>query len=163
VKPHFSDWTRVEMLRLAAESWIGTPFVAHAAIRGAGVDCVNLCAELLQSACFISARRAWPKYVIDGGNHNRDSQIVAWLDANPGFARIWKSGADKAYSAADAMPGDLLCFNLGRSAHHAGMLIAGTKFIHCQWAFARRVVFATLADHTFNRRLAAVYRPMEAS
>lgn len=157
--PHFADWSRVEMLRLAAESWLGTPFVPYAAIRGAGVDCVNLCAELLQGCCFTAAKGGWPKYVIDGGKHNRESQLIAWLDGNRNFLPVWWRGGKEAYTAADAMPGDLLCFTLGRSAHHAGLLIGGTKFIHC--LFGRRVMFATLADHTFNRRLTAVYRPME--
>jgi cell wall-associated NlpC family hydrolase len=161
VKPHFDDWKRVEMLRLAAEGWIGTPFVAHAAIRGAGVDCVNLCAELLKSASFNVDKSGWPRYVIDGGKHNRDSQLLAWLDGNASFTCIWKREPDRAYTVADAMPGDLLCFTMGRSAHHTGLLIGGTKFIHC--LFAKRVMLATLADATFNRRLTAVYRPMEGN
>ncbi len=114
----FSRWDRVERLQFAAESWLGTPFVPYAAIRGAGVDCVNLCAELLKGCGFeVPANQAWPRYAIDGGKHNRESQLTAWLDSNPGFQRVWLRGGAVLYTAADAMPGDLLCFRLGRSAH----------------------------------------------
>jgi cell wall-associated NlpC family hydrolase len=155
MRPHFTEWNRVEMLRLAAESWIGTPFVLHAAIRGAGVDCVNLCAELLKSSSFPVDKSGWPRYAIDGGKHNQESQLLTWLNRQSLFQRI---GAD-VYDAAHALPGDVLCFRLGRSEHHAGLLVAGTKFIHC--LERRAVMFATLADATFKRRLTVVYRPLE--
>ena len=161
MKPHFAEWYRVEMLRLAAESWIGTPFVPYAAIRGAGVDCVNLCAELLRSSCFPVEKGGWPRYSIDGGKHNRESQLIAWLDSHKLFQPVWNRAATASpYTAAHAMPGDVLCFRLGRSAHHAGLLVAGTKFIHC--LFGRKVMFATLADLSFSRRIESVYRPLES-
>lgn len=164
MKPYFAGWSRVEMLRLAAESWIGTPFIPFAAVRGAGVDCVNLCAELLKASGFQPpSANTWPRYAMDGGKHNRESQLIAWLHANKQFAPVWNRTlwtlGTPAYDASIAMPGDVLCFTIGRSAHHAGLLIGGTKFIHC--LFARKVMFASLADATFKRRLTAVYRPLE--
>lgn len=157
----FANWNRVERLRFESEAWLGTPFVPYAAIRGAGVDCVNLCAELLKGCGFeVPANQAWPRYAIDGGKHNRDSQLTAWLDNNRGFARVWMRGEAAHYTAAVAMPGDVLCFRLGRSAHHAGLLVAGTKFVHAM--FGRKVMFATLADLSFSRRIESVYRPLES-
>ncbi|MGH7053678.1 MAG: hypothetical protein ACREFA_07660, partial [Stellaceae bacterium] len=44
-----------------AESWIGTPFHHEAAVRGAGVDCLNLLAEVYCAAGFIP-RIAIPHY-----------------------------------------------------------------------------------------------------
>lgn len=45
-----------------AREWIGTPFVPHARIKGAGVDCVNLPAAILIEAGVIESTLKDPTY-----------------------------------------------------------------------------------------------------
>lgn len=145
-----------ERLAHHALKWVGTPFVPHAAILGAGVDCVNLCAQIYMACGFIEGFTP-PTYSMDGGKHNAESQLTAWLDRD---GRFWKLEAEARGDArpTNYQPGDLLCFTTGRSAHHTGIVVHDVHFVHC--LFSRRVIVSTLADKTFRRRLTAVYRPI---
>lgn len=150
-------------LCLESAKWIGTPFAPHAAIRGAGVDCVNLVGQLL-IACGHATNFELPKYVMDGGKHNATSQLTDYLDSHPEFARINPDSAAPQLAVNKitlAEPGDVLCFILGRSSHHCGQLIHGKTFVHA--LYGRKVAFASLADKTFARALAAIYRPLKMS
>lgn len=148
MKVFFASDTRQAKLLIEATRWIGTPFAPHAAIRGAGVDCVNLCAQLLK-ACGHADDFALPRYVMDGGKHNATSQLIEYLDSREDFSHPF----------APAQCGDVLCFKLGRSSHHCGMMLHGKTFIHA--LYGRKVAFASLADKTFARALFAFYRPVE--
>lgn len=144
-----SDALRARLL-VEATRWIGTPFCPHARVRGAGVDCVNLAAALLQS-CGHAAEYQFPRYVMDGGKHNATSQLTDYLDSRKDFSLVERS--------AGPVCGDVLCFILGRSSHHCGVMLHGKTFIHA--LYGRKVAFATLADKTFERSLIAVYRPIQ--
>lgn len=145
----FSSAERLARLEAEAARWIGTPFSPHAAVCGGGVDCVNLAAQLL-SACGHASGYDFPKYVMDGGKHNRTSQLTDYLNARKDFRQVL---------VPEGEPGDVLCFKLGRTSHHCGLMLAGRKFIHA--LYGRKVAIATLADRTFARSLFAVYRPIE--
>jgi hypothetical protein len=151
VKPFFSTPERLGRLELEAARWVGTPFSPHAAVCGAGVDCVNLAAQLL-SACGHATEFLMPKYVMDGGKHNRTSQLTDYLNARKDFGQVLEPEPE---------PGDVLCFKLGRSSHHCGLMLAGKRFIHA--LYGRKVAIASLSDRTFARSLSAIYRPVEVS
>jgi cell wall-associated NlpC family hydrolase len=145
--PYFSTPERLAALRAHAEQWLGTPFAAHAMVRGAGVDCVHLGAALYM-ACGVFTEFSPPNYSLDAGAHQADSQVVGWLDSHPCFLRF-----------PVPLPGDCLCFRFGKSEHHIGVLVDGAKFIH---ALPRRsVMFGSLRESYYAHRLAAIYRPME--
>jgi cell wall-associated NlpC family hydrolase len=148
-------------LCLEAVKWIGTPFVPHAAVRGAGVDCVNLVGQIL-IACGHAKGFELPHYAMDGGKHNRTSQLCDYLDGRADFARINPQAAAAQLvvgPAALVQPGDVLCFTIGRSSHHVGMLVHGKTFVHA--LFGRKVSFGSLSDGVFKRSLTAIYRPLE--
>jgi hypothetical protein len=67
-QPFFADDGSRNRLVAIARQWLGTPFAPHACIRGAGVDCVHLCAAIYIEAGFLE-RFSAPKYTLDGGNH----------------------------------------------------------------------------------------------
>ena len=51
-----------------AKSWIGTPFIAHAQVKGDGVDCANLIQAIFYN-CGKIKKEKLPKYSLDGGVH----------------------------------------------------------------------------------------------
>lgn len=150
MKPFYSDTRSQTALKLAALEWLNTPFVPHANVCGAGVDCVNLCAQIYIQTGFLKSFTP-PKYVMDGGKHNTDSQLLEWIEISGRFQLVQKS--------EPVQTGDLLCFKTGKSAHHTGLITNAPHFLHC--LFNRKVTISTLSDRTFQRVLVAVYRPME--
>lgn len=155
MKPFFSEAGRLARLETEAGRWIGTPFSPHAAVCGAGVDCVNLAARLLV-ACGHSASYDFPRYAMDGGKHNRTSQLTDYLDSRSDFMNV----SALPEFGLSPVPGDVLCFKLGRSSHHCGLMLGGNKFIHA--LYGRKVAIANLSDRTFARSLFAIYRPIES-
>ena len=141
-----SESNRQRLLTIM-ESWLGTPFHAHAGIKSVGVDCVHLAAEIYKEARLLGECR-FPAYAIDAGQHREDSMLLQWLDESPSFERI-EEGREV---------GDLFCFRFGRSAHHLGICAGGAKFIHA--LLRRSVRFSSLDDPTYGRRLVATYRPV---
>lgn len=154
MNPFFSSSGRLARLETEAARWVGTPFSPHAAVCGAGVDCVNLAAQLLKS-CGHAESFDMPRYAMDGGKHNRTSQLTEYLDSRSDFMNV----SALPEFGLSPVPGDVLCFIIGRSSHHCGMMLTGKKFIHA--LFGRKVGIATLADRTFSRSLFAIYRPIE--
>lgn len=150
IQPFFDTELRRCRLVEAAACWIGTPFVAHAALPQAGVDCVHLAAEVYKE-CGLFASYHFPGYTLDGGQHQRDSKVLAWLQGNGQFEPV-----SKPFS--DLRPGDLLCFKLRRVEHHVGVMIHDTRFLHC-WA-GRTAAFADIQDPVYRRLLTAVFRPV---
>jgi cell wall-associated NlpC family hydrolase len=136
-----------ERLLYHAGQWVGTPFVAHAGVRGAGVDCVNLVAQIYIACEFLNEFRP-PAYAMDGGKHNERSQLIRWIEDSHKFARVQTPA-----------PGDTLCFLWrGQSEHHAGLMLHGDDFMHVMER--RKVQVSSLTDRTYQRTLTAIYRPL---
>lgn len=149
MRSYFDDADRQARLREVARAWAKTPFHPHAAIRGVGVDCVNLLAAIYTES---GALDGWefPAYTMDGGDHRHTSQVLAWLDAHEKFARLPED--------APLVPGDLLSFRLGRVPHHVGLYLGERLFIHALRHCG--VTESRLDDPTFGKRLKARYRPL---
>jgi len=145
----FDSPDRLKQLSYEACRWLDTPFAPHASVCGAGVDCVHLVAAIYR-ACGVLAEFRPPKYTLDGGSHNQESQLLAWFNAHPRFARVNSPGV-----------GDALCFNLGLSEHHAGLVLSEGHFIHV--LPRRQVIISHLQEKYYSRRITAIYRPMEVS
>lgn len=145
----FNTRERIAQLKQEAEQWIGTPFVSHACVRGAGVDCIHLIAAIYL-ACGVIKSFHPPKYALDSGSHNADSQLLAWLDAHPRFVRLSSQSTPRI--------GDILCFNLGMSEHHIAALIDERKFIHV--LPTRFVILSSLDERYYTRRITAIYRAL---
>jgi cell wall-associated NlpC family hydrolase len=133
-----------------ARSWIGTPFHPHAAIRGAGVDCVRLVAEILAEAGLIQPVR-FPNYSMDGGHHLTRSQVEDWLDSSPDFARL---------DGAAPCTADVHLYRLGRVGHHVGMITRPPLMINA--LPNRGVIESRIDDPTFSKRFVAAYRLLRA-
>jgi cell wall-associated NlpC family hydrolase len=147
IRPFVQSESDRKRLHAFMESWLGTPFHAHAGIKSVGVDCVNLAAEIYKEAGLLRHCQ-FPAYAIDAGQHRQDSMLLGWLDHSPSFEHV-EEGREV---------GDLFCFRFGRSAHHLGICAGGGKFIHA--LLRRSVRYACLDDPTYGRRLVATYRPV---
>lgn len=149
--PVFDSETMQRRLHSVALSWIDTPFVAHACIKGAGVDCVHLAANvLIEAGCDFIFNP--PSYAIDGGNHLALSKIVSWIEGSGKFNLI---------PTADfpVLIGDVLLFRVGKVTHHVGVKVTASTFLHA--LRHRGVIESNVADPTWARRLSCAYRPME--
>ncbi|MCP5525018.1 MAG: C40 family peptidase [Verrucomicrobiales bacterium] len=132
-----------------AMKWKGTPFVPHAAQPGAGVDCVHLCGEILQEAGLIGDY-SFPTYRCDSGSHRDESVVLSWLNHSPAFVRT---------DGSRVQAGDVLCFHIGRVAHHVGLALGPVRFIHA--LRGKGVIVSTLRDPTYAKRFVAAYRPVQ--
>jgi cell wall-associated NlpC family hydrolase len=147
---HYANsWDQARLIQVARR-WLGTPFIPHACIPGAGVDCVQLVTAIYWETRAIEERQL-PDYTMDGGEHRSSSQVLEWLEASTRFERLTPGAAVQS--------GDLACFRMGRVPHHVGLILQPPIFIHAMRNYG--VIESRLDDPTFAKRLTAVYRPVQ--
>ena len=161
-EPFFMDAIRRAQLLAVARTWLRTPFHAHAGIKGAGVDCVHLCAAIYIEAGALEVFNP-PKYALDGGAHAAQSLITDWVEQCGRFEALFVQSSvpprrDQGSRFPALQPGDLLCFTLGRVEWHVGILITPQLFIHAQRDLG--VAENYLAARAWSRRLTRAYRPL---
>ncbi|MCL5099278.1 MAG: NlpC/P60 family protein [Candidatus Omnitrophica bacterium] len=137
-----------EVIIREAQSWLATPFRAHAKVKGDGVDCVNLALAIYQKAGILPADIVFPPYHIGSGAHLDLSAVAQFVIAT----RLFR------LATAPFKTGDLLGFNLGKVIHHVGIYIERDNFVHC--CQKAGVIFSRLDDPTWGKRLQAVWRPI---
>ena len=157
--PPLTPELRARIAAIARE-WIGTPFVPHARIKCAGVDCVNLPAAILIEAGIIEFVFTGP-YTIDAGRHAPVSQLVIWLRQDGRFEE-WPVDPPPA-PLSPLVEGDLLAFRIGHGvAHHLGLVTTPAgDFVHCLRGHG--VIQSTLKDPTYRNLLTNHFRPRWAS
>jgi len=148
MKPFFDTPQRWTALQMEAQSWIDTPFMAHGHVKGGGVDCIWLAAELYKAAGHLKDF-APPDYTLDEGKHAKTSKVLEWLNNSPHFA--------KAQCPSEI--GDLLCLRIEGQPFHMGVQVTNIKFIHAIEQYG--VIFSRLDDASWARRITAVYQPVE--
>jgi cell wall-associated NlpC family hydrolase len=135
--PSRGSGPRAEGLRLAivaeASEWIGTPFHHEARVKGAGVDCAMLLAEVYERAGIVSHIEI-PHYPPDWHLHRDAERFLARLLEHAGEI----NGPPEA--------GDVALFKYGRVFSHGAIVVAWPRLIHANFA-ARAVTWgdATLA------------------
>ena len=137
------------VLLAAAQRWLGTPFREYAHICGAGVDCVQPAAALLEEAGLATGLE-FPPYSVDFGDYADSSPVLAWFKARPEWTAV---------PAEDIAPGDVLLFRVGRVVNHVGVALGGQRFCHCLRGHG--VLISRLDDPTYARRFAIAFSPPE--
>ena len=143
--------SQLDALEAAARGWHGTPFCARSAVRGAGVSCHRLVAELYREAGVLPPEVEIPDGSPLWSRAQDRSPMREWLDSGPG-AR-WFTPV----TVAGVQPGDLLGFRIGRCVHHLAIALRGDRIVHATEGHGARVV-----DHipdTWRRRLVVAWRP----
>ncbi len=122
--------TAVAELRQAvvaeAVSWIGTPFHHAARVKGQGVDCLMLLAEVYERAG-VAARIEPPFYVPDWHLH-RDAERYM-----EGLLR-YAAPIEGPPQGPEPLPGDIALFRFGRTFSHGAIVTLWPRLIHAYWA-----------------------------
>lgn len=114
------------MLVEEARSWLGTPYVHGARVKGAGCDCATLLAECLIAAG-VCDREAIGIYSADWWMHAGSERYMIGLLRNAG--RMTEA---VAYRSTDAQPGDLVLTKAAGSKlyNHGGIVTKWPMIIH---------------------------------
>ena len=151
--PWFS--TPERLARLAAEAllWQGTPFFPNSSTPGprGGVSCHKLVAALYRGAGFCDVDV--PDVPMSHARFCGTSLVEEFMAGRPEFQRFTIA------NAATVQPGDLLGFRLHRSVHHLGVCVWPGVFVHAIEHLG--TTQSALADPTWGKRLAALWRPIE--
>jgi cell wall-associated NlpC family hydrolase len=154
MKKFYATEERILSLRFHAGEMVDTPFAHNAMVPGAGVDCVHVNAWAYLKSGFLKSFNP-PRYALDSGLHARESQLLAWFYGHREFLSL----EDGQPLLSKVLCGDSICFNLGLSEHHVGLMLDDKKFVHV--LPHRRVIVSSLEERYYARRITAVYRPIE--
>lgn len=103
-----------------AVKWIGTPFHHEARIKGAGVDCLMLLAQVYENAGVVEHITV-PHYPPDWHMH-RD--IEKYMEGLLGYAME---------ISGPPAPADIALFKFGRVFSHGAIVVEWPRVIHAYW------------------------------
>jgi cell wall-associated NlpC family hydrolase len=156
VKPYFGTEERIKALRFHAAELVDTPFAAHAMVPGVGIDCVHV-----NAWCYLKTRLlttfAPPQYQLDEGQHAEESKLIKWLRGAKEFREL-----DALSPGQWIAPGDTICFDVGKSEFHVGLMLDRQHFIHVLAMHRGRVIISNIVTEVYYaRRLRSVFRPID--
>lgn len=158
MKPFFDTPEKIAQLQYHGAQWLGTPFMPHAAIRGAGACCQRLVGALYKECGALPAGFEIPTGPMNWSHAQTRSLIAEFVDAQPNFRR--KDPADRCVGPF-IQPGDMLGFKIGGCLHHCGICLAADgTFIHC--IRGPGVIMSNVNDATYLSRLERVWQPLQA-
>jgi NlpC/P60 family putative phage cell wall peptidase len=140
-----------EVVVAEAESWIGTPFHHAARVKGAGIDCLMLLAEVYERAG-IAPHIEPPFYVPDWHLH-RDAE--RYLEGLTRYAREIAGPPQ----GTGPLPGDIALFRFGRTFSHGAIVTAWPRLIHAYWSIG--VVRGDATLHPLAARPVRFFSPFE--
>lgn len=129
-----------------ARSWIGTPHIHQACLKGIGCDCIGLIAGVGRALGFASAEQ----YLASGYRcYGRSPDVALLLLACSAFLE----------PVTERQLGDIVLMSFARSPQHFGILSAADQVIHA-YAGIGRVVEHRI-DPKWSRRVVRAYRYRE--
>jgi NlpC/P60 family putative phage cell wall peptidase len=149
-RPHAAETAAVQIQNLRAavvteaESWIGTPFHHAARVKGAGIDCLMLLAEVYERAG-VAPHIDPPFYVPDWHLH-RDAE--RYLEGLTRYARE---------ILGPPLPGDIALFRFGRTFSHGAIVTDWPRVIHAYWSIG--VVHGDATLHPLAARPVKFFTP----
>jgi cell wall-associated NlpC family hydrolase len=109
--------TAREMIVVAAEGWLRTPYHHAARVRGAGVDCINLLAAVYEEAGLVQ-HIDLPHYPPDWMLHRSEERFLMGL-IETRLEQVQRPGM-----------GDIALFRYGRCYSHGAIVISWPSLIH---------------------------------
>jgi cell wall-associated NlpC family hydrolase len=105
-----------ETVVATARSWLRTPYHHAARVKGAGVDCAMLLAEVYAEAGLIPRVEPEP-YPPDWHLHRDRDRFLEWVNR---FGQ----------PTQDPKPGDLAMYRFGRASSHGAIIVNWPEIIH---------------------------------
>lgn len=129
-----------------AKSWLGTPHVHNARVKGAGVDCGQFVAAVFEEAGLVSPVDLGT-YPPDWYLHRDDSRYLATVEL---FCtkRKWET---------DAEPGDVVLYNFGRCIGHGGIVVEWPLIVHAYVPNKQVTLDDTIANEALKERLVGAW------
>lgn len=134
-----------------AFTWLGTPHINQAKVKGVGVDCGMLLIACLENAGYVE------KGAIEVAPYSNEWHLhhsAEW------FLHIVETYCDKI-PLEEILPGDFLLYQYGRCISHGGIYVGDGRLIHA--LVEQGVVMTDMNDVMFvdakgNSRLRGAYR-----
>lgn len=140
-----TTFTRAALIA-EARTWIGTPWHHQAAVKGAGCDCIGFVRGAAEPFIGVITQpmnyaATWPLYRAEERLRDEMAAHATEIDI------------------ADALPGDILLFGVGKGpAHHCGFLSEANRLLHC-YREAGAVVEQALTGFWIEKTRAAFRLP----
>ena len=149
--PWFDSVEKFMRLDQIAASWLGTPFMPNAAIKGAGVSCQKLVTAIYKECGHLPADFECEEGPMSWSRAQKESLIEKFM------------AKQSQYFAAFEFPtlifsGDMLGFKIDGCVHHCGVMLGEGRFIHC-WQ-RNGVMISNIHDATYRRRIMKIWRPI---
>jgi cell wall-associated NlpC family hydrolase len=116
-----------------AKSWLNTPYHPHGRVKGVGVDCAMLLAEVYGPSGAAVVPRIDPGYYSPQFGLHRSEEV---------FERF---ALDYAEPVLFAQAGDCVLFKYGRCFSHGGIMVSDTRLVHAVLV-TRMVCYGDLSD-----------------
>lgn len=127
--------TTREAIVAEARTWLGTPYHHAARVKGAGVDCAMLVAEVLERAGLVP-HIAPDAYPADWMQHRNEERFLAVVQT---YAL-----RELDLATEQPAPGDVVLYRFGRCFAHGAIVVAWPLVIHA--ASRDRIVTLTEGD-----------------
>jgi len=101
-----------------ARTWIGTKYHPGGRVKGVGVDCGMLIAEVYERAGII-AHMEIPPYPADWHKHRKDEKYLGFVLSEGRFI-----------APGEQKPGDVAMWKFGHVRSHGGIVVEWPKIIH---------------------------------
>jgi NlpC/P60 family putative phage cell wall peptidase len=102
-----------------AQTWLGTPFHHQGRVKGVGVDCAMLLAEVFHRCGLVPY--VDPGYYPPDWHLHRDAE------------RYLEKLLPYAHELPAPAPGDVAVFRFGRTYSHGAIVIAWPRIVHAYW------------------------------
>lgn len=126
-----------------ALSWLNTPYHPHGRVKGVGVDCAMLLAEVYERAGTI------PR--VDPGHYSPQFGLHRSEEVFKGFVETYGTEIDVPE------PGACVLFRYGRCYSHGAVMVSDTEFVHASLP-VRMVCLGALGDAEVSKRETKFYR-----
>src|SRR5262249_60926513 len=110
--PQMTDQQRAEVVRVA-RSFVGTPYHHMGRVKGAGVDCATLLAEVYYEAGVLREPVAIDYYPMDWHLHRDDERYLRMVQ------RYCREIPEE-----QVQPGDIVVYHFGRAWAHGGIIVS---------------------------------------
>lgn len=148
----FSTQARRAAIATEAATWLGTPFMPNAAVKGAGVSCQKLVGEIYLAMGVWPAGFAIPEWPLDFGDPILAKAMCDWMDGQ-------KDRFEDVSELSVTIPGDMVGFRIGPDLKHLGIVLTSSgSFIHC--LRGPGVMMSELRDATYLKRIEKIWRPI---